>query len=89
MTATPQAEQTGGLLFTRPDGVAGCPGCGWTGVPSSFDGQVSTFCPVCESPFDQEWEDALRMEKLTGGRKVGRNEPCPCGSGRKYKKCHG
>jgi preprotein translocase subunit SecA len=22
-------------------------------------------------------------------RKVGRNEPCPCGSGRKYKKCHG
>jgi hypothetical protein len=20
---------------------------------------------------------------------VGRNEPCPCGSGRKYKKCHG
>ena len=24
----------------------------------------------------------------TGG-KVGRNEPCPCGSGKKYKKCHG
>lgn len=23
------------------------------------------------------------------GRKVGRNEPCPCGSGRKYKKCCG
>ena len=23
------------------------------------------------------------------GRKVGRNEPCPCGSGLKYKKCHG
>ncbi len=23
------------------------------------------------------------------GRKVGRNEPCPCGSGRKYKVCHG
>ena len=22
-------------------------------------------------------------------RKIGRNEPCPCGSGRKYKKCHG
>jgi preprotein translocase subunit SecA len=21
--------------------------------------------------------------------KIGRNEPCPCGSGRKYKKCHG
>ena len=23
------------------------------------------------------------------GRKVGRNEPCPCGSGKKYKACHG
>ena len=23
------------------------------------------------------------------GRKVGRNEPCPCGSGRKYKRCCG
>ncbi|MDE2900172.1 MAG: preprotein translocase subunit SecA [Chloroflexota bacterium] len=24
-----------------------------------------------------------------GGRKVGRNDPCPCGSGKKYKRCHG
>jgi preprotein translocase subunit SecA len=23
------------------------------------------------------------------GRKVGRNEPCPCGSGKKFKHCHG
>ena len=21
--------------------------------------------------------------------KIGRNDPCPCGSGKKYKKCHG
>jgi preprotein translocase subunit SecA len=21
--------------------------------------------------------------------KVGRNDPCPCGSGKKYKRCHG
>ena len=25
----------------------------------------------------------------TDGKKVGPNEPCPCGSGKKYKKCHG
>ncbi|MCS2160763.1 preprotein translocase subunit SecA [Scandinavium sp. H11S7] len=25
----------------------------------------------------------------TGERKVGRNDPCPCGSGKKYKQCHG
>ena len=23
------------------------------------------------------------------GDKVGRNDPCPCGSGKKYKRCHG
>ena len=33
---------------------------------------------------------ALLMEKqAVNGAKVGRNDPCPCGSGKKYKKCHG
>ena len=26
---------------------------------------------------------------VRGDRKVGRNEACPCGSGKKYKQCHG
>ena len=26
---------------------------------------------------------------VRGGQKIGRNDPCPCGSGRKYKQCHG
>jgi preprotein translocase subunit SecA len=26
---------------------------------------------------------------VRSGAKVGRNDPCPCGSGKKYKKCHG
>ncbi|MGV3487238.1 MAG: SEC-C metal-binding domain-containing protein [Tuberibacillus sp.] len=26
---------------------------------------------------------------LMGGKAIGRNEPCPCGSGKKYKKCCG
>lgn len=29
------------------------------------------------------------VHRLLSGSVVGRNEPCPCGSGRKYKKCHG
>jgi preprotein translocase subunit SecA len=28
-------------------------------------------------------------KQVTVGQKVGRNDPCPCGSGKKYKKCHG
>jgi len=27
--------------------------------------------------------------KTADGKKIGRNDPCPCGSGKKYKKCHG
>ena len=31
----------------------------------------------------------IRMAPQAEGPKVGRNEPCPCGSGKKYKHCHG
>lgn len=41
-------------------------------------------------------EDTADLERLlnppqpvTAEKKVGRNEPCPCGSGKKYKKCCG
>jgi len=30
-----------------------------------------------------------RAPVTTQEPKVGRNDPCPCGSGKKYKKCHG
>jgi preprotein translocase subunit SecA len=29
------------------------------------------------------------QQVVRGAAKVGRNDPCPCGSGKKYKKCHG
>jgi len=40
-------------------------------------------------------EDGSTVRKVAAGRtytaddKVGRNDPCPCGSGKKYKRCHG
>jgi preprotein translocase subunit SecA len=30
-----------------------------------------------------------RPQPVHAGQRVGRNDPCPCGSGKKYKKCHG
>ncbi len=37
-----------------------------------------------------EVEEAERLASSSqGDRKVGRNDPCPCGSGKKYKQCHG
>src|SRR5262249_22614950 len=34
-------------------------------------------------------KEAPRAEKRAAAERVGRNDPCPCGSGKKYKKCHG
>ena len=31
----------------------------------------------------------LKQGTVVAAAKVGRNDPCPCGSGKKYKKCHG
>ena len=46
-----------------------------------------------------DYEEALEPSGASGseeqqpfvrdGRKIGRNDPCPCGSGKKYKQCHG
>ncbi|VAW42487.1 Protein translocase subunit SecA [hydrothermal vent metagenome] len=38
----------------------------------------------------QEQKEPTQVETyVRQGKKVGRNEPCPCGSGKKYKQCHG
>ena len=40
----------------------------------------------------QEYHDpsqSVKSEPVRVGPKVGRNDPCPCGSGKKYKACHG
>jgi preprotein translocase subunit SecA len=37
---------------------------------------------------DDSAED-LKPEPADAGPKIGRNDPCPCGSGKKYKHCHG
>jgi preprotein translocase subunit SecA len=31
----------------------------------------------------------VRAQKSARLKKIGRNDPCPCGSGKKYKQCHG
>ena len=34
-------------------------------------------------------DDAPAEPYVRGAPKIGRNDPCPCGSGKKFKKCHG
>jgi len=43
-------------------------------------------------PQENEYIDPsenIKQEPIRVGPKVGRNDPCPCGSGKKYKNCHG
>ena len=42
------------------------------------------FYDALENGFDMPWN---KQEPVVVGAKVGRNDPCPCGSGKKYKKC--
>ena len=50
--------------------------------------------PMWDDIFDKETQKELYLEqKKSGtvvvGKKIGRNDPCPCGSGKKYKYCCG
>lgn len=48
------------------------------------------FADQAEQPLPgADEDDASRQPFVRSDRKVGRNEPCPCGSGKKYKQCHG
>jgi preprotein translocase subunit SecA len=42
-----------------------------------------------ENALAEEGDDDANQTMVREERKVGRNEPCPCGSGKKYKQCHG
>jgi len=42
-----------------------------------------------EVPTEFQHQSAEGMENKPEMPRVGRNEPCPCGSGKKYKQCHG
>ena len=71
----------------------------WYGVSLTPDGEPRFMLGI-----EHPWSEDSKLEELAGdfrvrtvthalessrSRKIGRNEKCPCGSGKKYKKCHG
>ncbi|NOY72572.1 MAG: preprotein translocase subunit SecA [Gammaproteobacteria bacterium] len=65
-----------------------------TTVPMQFEHATSSTAledDVAEAPGETETKPSAEKAEpyVRQGRKVGRNEPCPCGSGKKYKQCHG
>lgn len=78
-----RAEQWHGLLIRQDDGMpkAGIRLEGKWAFDATLDADAKAFAKKAHlNPGRRRLADAP-------ARKVGRNEPCPCGSGRKYKKC--
>jgi preprotein translocase subunit SecA len=52
-----------------------------------------TAAPAAQGPVSEPQQQRAAPEPVAQfvreTKKVGRNEPCPCGSGKKYKHCHG
>jgi preprotein translocase subunit SecA len=83
--------------------VAARQGFAPTGVAASAEADVITGAPVSTgaavasgtaraergSPLLTNRGEQAPTKPVTAGERVGRNDPCPCGSGLKYKKCHG
>ena len=83
---------------------AGLNGGSSNGIASSIPVPTrapSTTIDSLEEEFQRRKKRELQQSRMAGageatetarrrtGEKVGRNDPCPCGSGKKFKKCHG
>lgn len=50
-------------------------------------GVIDTTMNTLTSPYDKWYVDIFPILRKEFNRDIGRNEPCPCGSGKKFKKC--
>ncbi len=92
----PEGPSGEGLETGVPSVITG--GRGGNGRPPR---QVATSVDEIEQAFQRKKKKELEQARMAGsgdmqvqqvvrsGAKVGRNDPCPCGSGKKYKKCCG
>ena len=62
------------------------------GMPSTSIARLNAFGEAIWAVYDlrELWQTmGPRVETIRKEAEPGRNDPCPCGSGKKYKKCHG
>jgi uncharacterized protein len=62
------------------------------GPPSVSEERLNTFAAAIWAVYElrQMWKSlGPRVDPVRKAPEPGRNDPCPCGSGKKYKKCHG
>ena len=79
-TATRNLNMSGGQSLAGRDAIAAAAGAA---VPAGVSEAGQMAAEVVEAPVPVE------TRRLDETEKVGRNDPCWCGSGKKFKKCHG
>jgi preprotein translocase subunit SecA len=100
-TSSPQQRQPSGQASLPMEMNGGGQGQEHAPVPIHTRAPSTTIDEL-EREFQRKKKRELEMARQAGsgestngsgprvtGEKVGRNDPCPCGSGKKYKKCHG
>jgi preprotein translocase subunit SecA len=79
-TATRNLNTSGGRGLTGRDAIAAAAGAA---VPADVAQAGQMAAEAVEAPVPVE------TRRLDDTEKIGRNDPCWCGSGKKFKKCHG
>ncbi|HYJ32516.1 MAG TPA: preprotein translocase subunit SecA [Candidatus Binatia bacterium] len=78
-------------VATRPEPAGALEGPGGSPPPPQRVRARESHAPVTAfgTPAEETPSKERRAPVATQDPKIGRNDPCPCGSGKKYKKCHG
>lgn len=90
------AQQVTGSIFRMEQESPGFVGSLWQITSTTHESPPSDFVPDASATADPNGPPSAAeprdkpIEPIRNrGERVGRNEPCPCGSGKKFKNCHG
>jgi len=78
-TRPERVSYSGGTAAAQPSALAAAAAASGAGGGGAY----------AEGPDDYEPLPAVEQRRVDAESQVGRNDPCPCGSGKKHKKCHG
>ena len=76
------------MILTFSGGAGGACGCG-AGTDSLSNIAIADGARTAGIRMEEEALPVVEQRVLDEAHQVGRNDPCPCGSGKKFKHCHG
>ncbi len=85
-------ERTTDLIFRMEQLDESFVGSTWSGAEARHDAAPPPSDIADQQQGGHRWHARRRQaaaDPQCGSKSVGRNDPCPCGSGKKFKQCHG